>query len=247
MAVFSRYRKKVYRKKTTKKGVGTLGKLIKKVNKIGKLAKAGVQTIFTQSDVASGLVAPYSVLNLSQYSAFAPIFGSDPTDYQKVNKWLHKSQTIDMSLNASNEMANIELSMYIVTLKDEANKIYNKTTGALTLVAGQDYVMSGANFIQTILNPKVFNVKWKKHLLIGNNNTALINSSGVGPRMYKRFHKKFMVNSHIKNLYGNVFDLTCSQDPSKQRFLIIFNDNSALDLEHPVIVFNMVNELQVST
>lgn len=238
------------KKKTYKRGkrnTSAISKLSKKVDSIAKLARAGVQTIYTQADGVAAISRPMTYMNLCDFSTFDPVFGSDPVDYQSVNKWTLKSQTIDMSLNASNEMANIEMSIYLVTLKDDSNRVYNKETGVLTLVEGLDYSMSGANFIQTILNPKVFNVKWKKHLLIGNNNSSLVNSTAVGPRAYKRFHKRFIVNTQYRNIYGNVYALKASQDPSKQRFLLIFNDNQTGDLENPVLVINMVNEIQVST
>jgi len=237
---------KKYTKKSTKRTKSTkVDKLEKKVMSLVKLNKVAVQKQFLNASGNISLAAPANFINLLNYPACVSIFGTSGVDYTTTNKWIHKKSKMDFVFSASNETANIDINMYVVSLKDEANHAYDKTTGSLTLVSGQDYVINIAsnNAGQTVLNPKVFNTHYQKRIIIGNNNVAITEQTQYTRR---RVYHTLNMNKTIINPIGNVSSLVASQDPSKQYYVLFFNNNSNIDSEAPTVEYNITHELMIN-
>ncbi len=187
------------------------------------------------------------VFKLSNISNWSAIFGTGADDGQ-ANAMIHKSMGIDMYLtleNTVNEPDATQFTIFLVSLKDEFNSNsnnFNNTTGALTLASGFHYAVSGG---LVMINKKVFNIHAVKRRVLTNHGTALTAPSAQtqgGTDM--RCYIKYAPRKKIVAPYGNWSALACPGDPSKNYFLLVFNDNSALDLQSPKIQINVVHTVE---
>lgn len=183
-----------------------------------------------------------NVFPLSRYSSWTPIFGAGANDAE-ANKCIHKSFGLDMYLNSNNETDTIQFTIFLVSLKDSMRgAAFNNTTGALSLSAGIDYYIQNG---LALLNKNNFNIHNVKRCVLGNNGVGL--GSSTAQNQYgtdRRYYMKMRCNKTIHNVAGDWKGLGCSQDPSDNYYLLIFNDNGILDAENPRVRINMVHTIQ---
>jgi len=239
------------------KGSGSLSirKLATKVNRIARSIKAGTDTIYLQNSIAyTSLTQPFFQWNMLNYNNCRAVFGTDTTEYGYCQQWKHVSTVLDYVIFNNNEMSNIDMKLFIVSLKKEASSKLNFGTGVLTLTEGDDYVRN--NSITTygqgwsFLNPRVFNIHYEKKLIIGNNGVASYGATGTGNSSVRgtyRAGKNVHMNMTVKNPHAAVSSLITSYDPAQCYFMLLFNDNSALDGENPQITINAVHKIIVPT
>lgn len=226
-----------------------VNKLAKKVNRIAKAVKEGVETVYLNANGSNTLSTNFLGINLCDWSTQSPVFDDDPTEsaYARCNKFTWKSMKLDLIYDCNNEYENVDLTTFIVSVKDEASKIYDKATGVLTLTSGLDYKRNSAtsNSGQVYLNPKVFNIHYVKRSIIGNNsqNPTTAGNSTEMKYIRRRIAIKLKVNKICKNPYGDIDLLTCNPDPSKQYYLLVFNNNLATDLQYPLLDWNLLNTI----
>lgn len=248
------YGKKRYgRKRPARKGVSKL--LKKPATAITTLAKAvkALQlknkrekiVLNYQTSYNSGVSGDVEIFPLSRISAtWNRIFGAGAND-ETANAMIHKSIGLDMYLsleNTVNEPDTTQFTMFLVSLKDEFGDQLNLTTGNITLSNGFHYTINGG---LVMINKKCFNIHGIKRKVLTNHGTALSapsaqTQSGTDFRCYM----KVRPNARVNSPYGDWKQLNCPADPSKNYFLLVFNDNSVLDLQNPNIRINVVHTVE---
>lgn len=246
----SKYVRKYARKGRSKVGAMAKGKstkiqsLAKAVSRIQRSMRTNVEYL---NYGQQGYFAPTNtpdVLNLSAFSSFSDLFGSSSND-DVANKIVHKSFGIDMYLTLEstvNEPDTTMFTIFLVSLKDSIGPAFNSSTGALSLSNGQHYSIQGG---MALLNKKCFTIHKTKRVVLSNHGTSLANPSaqtqgGTDWRHYWRIP----VNKMITNPIGDWKALGTAQDPSKQYYLLVFSDNSGVDLQNPRFNYNIVHTMK---
>lgn len=250
----SKYGRKYARKGRASKRLATLAKgkttavqaLAKSVRTLQRVVRRGhqIQNYFAgESRVA--LSANVSIFNLCNYSGYSPIFGADADDDN--NQMIqHKSFGLDTYFSLENSINNEEdtigFTVFIVSLKDSIGSAFNPGTGGLSLTDGVHYAM--VNGI-AMINKKVFTIHHTRRFNLTNHGTALANPSAQTQfGTDRRIYFKVSPNKVIMNPSGDWKALSSAVDPSKQYYMLVFNDNSVADLESPVVSFTSVHTMK---
>lgn len=224
--------------------------LVKKVNKLARAVKGSYTLQYLQNRGSSTMAAPYLGINLIQWPAFKQIYGTGAPDWVDENSFVLKTMKVDLIMRIANELDNVDYSMFVVQLKGAANTVYDKSTGALSLTQDLHYArndLGDSKEGSVFLNPSMFKILLQRRFTIGNNGQAI--SSGAGlPNLFvnKRVTKTFVINQTYTNPAGNVSALAASIHPSKQYYILFFNNNLSGDLQHNVVDYNIINTIKVS-
>lgn len=229
-----------------RKGKSSITKLAKQVKALTKEARHKRITVWTRNDgpnLTTNLTSPLTIQYLSKFSTDQPIFGTDPNDLEG-SKILLKSMTLKIDVRLENlseteeETQNIE--MFVVSLKDEANDILDETTGVITLTPDVHYYRYGAVYnMISFVNKKYFNVHHHDRFTLTNYGSALTTSGAQSlDGTDRRIDFKLPINKIIDAPLSNTVNqswktLVCPRDPSKNYFILWFNDNNAGDGEFP--------------
>lgn len=190
----------------------------------------------------TGMESPAYIYPLNFYSGMTPIFGVSADDLA-ANKIIHKTAGVDMRVTLENPVNNEEntvgFTAFLVSLKDDIGSVFNPTTGAITLTQNvTHYINQG----MALLNKKMFNIHRVKRFTLTNHGENLNYSSAqtqYGTDM--RWYWKVAINKTIQNPQGNWKSLGSALDPSKNYYIIVFNDNSVIDLESPTVAITAVH------
>jgi len=233
--------------RTTSKGVAvpsskSVKAQVAKLTKAVKvLKKTSVEPLTTASSTTSGenLSANFNTWNLSRMSPNSsyciPIFGKNSTEISEVNKAYLQYKEVFVSIRQASEPNLVRMSLFLVSLKDQGATatVMDPATRQLTLTPSADWV-GGNGSEQVIINPKIFTTHAVRRFTMG-----FEGSAGPEADTYSQKRFRFIIKPKqqlIENPVGNVFNTSTfpsPTDPSQNYFLIIFNDNSALDLESP--------------
>lgn len=225
-------------KKSVKSQVAKLTKQVK------VLAKTSVEPLTTVSVVAANqnLLAQYDAFNLSRLSpnsSYAiPIFGKNATEISEVNKAYLQYKEVFVSIRQAAEPNLVRMTMFLVSLKDQGatTTVFDPASRQLVLTGGSDFGGTSTISEQIILNPKIFKTHAVRRFTMGAEGSA-----GPTADTYSQKRWRFIVKPTqklIENPVGNVFNTSTfpsPTDPSQNYFLIVFNDNSGLDLESPKV------------
>lgn len=229
---------RLLKKPTT--AITTLAKAVKSIQ-LKMKAKTVILNYGQQFDNPN-LSSDVDVFKLSNYSAWNRIFGASADD-EHANKMIHKGFGIDMYFSASSEPNQTNFTVFLVSLKDNIRGgAFSTTSGALTLAGNVDYY-NQAGF--TLLNKANFNIHAIKRFTLGNNGVGL--GSSTAQTQYgtdRRIYMKMRCNKSIYNVNGNWKSLDCSQDPSDNYYLLVFNDNGILDAEFPRMRATVVHTIE---
>lgn len=246
----SKYRRKYARKGRSKVAAIAKGKttglqaVAKQVRHLTRQFGVQKEYLNYSQTFSEGVISDVSIFHLSNFSGWARIFGTAADDDTE-NKMIHKSCGMDMYLtleNTVNEPDTVEFTCFLVSLKDNIGQNFNPATGGLSLVNNFHYAKSGG---LVMLNKKVFNVHKAKRMVLTNHGSSLSNPSAQ--TQYgtdRRWYWKQRVGKTILNPYGNWKDLVAAPDPSKNYYILIFNDNSSLDLQNPNFQLKVVHTVQ---
>lgn len=190
----------------------------------------------------TGIESPAYIYPLNFYQGMTPIFGVSADDLE-ANKIIHKSAGLDMRVTlenpVNNEESTIGFTAFLVSLKDDIGTVFNPGTGGLTLTSNvTHYINQG----MAMLNKKMFNIHRVKRFHLTNYNTAL--TASAAQTQYGtdcRWYWKVALNKTIQNPQGNWKSLSSALDPSKQYYVLIFNDNAVIDLESPTFTASAVH------
>lgn len=237
----------------------SLSKLSKQVRALTRKEKRNHQYLnYSQKGVFLTTSEPYQSVNLCDYLTMTTggaIFGADGAD-DDGNQMIHKGMGIHCyvdleNINGVNEEGTIQFSAFLVSLKDCANNgtTFNPASGALTLVENVDYMRNyvgafgkGGMFL---LNKKKFTIHKKKFFTLSNREQSLgISASYTRMGTNCQWYWKLKPQSYIKNPAGNWSSLQSALDPSKQYYLILFNNNELLDGEAPQWQYSAIHTIQ---
>lgn len=222
----------------------TLAKAVKSIQ--SKMKQKTVMLNYGQNFDNSLISGDVDQFKLSNYTNWVNIFGT-ANDDATANQAIHKGFGIDMYFNANSETDATHFTVFLVSLKDDIrSSAFDRTTGTLSLSSGTDYYTQGGGF--TMLNKKSFNIHGIKRFTLGNNGVGL--GSSTAQTQYgtdRRVYMKVRCNKKIVNtgMYGgNWKDLQCSQDPSDNFYLLVFNDNGIFDATYPRLRATVVHTVE---
>lgn len=208
--------------------------------------KVNRKRVFLQTastvDKFKDIVSPCTQLRLCRFVDHVGILGTDDEDLQDDKVLFRKISThLNISLeNVDNEEGTTNFSVFLVSLKDNAGSMLDTATGFLNMTADRDYYQYSG---WTFLNKDRFKIHHYKHLQLTNYGAALT-TSGAQNQFGTNWNVdwKTPINQVVKaNSPGagatntqwraNVYQA----DPSLNYYILIFNDNSAVDSEYPSV------------
>lgn len=197
----------------------------------------------------SDMVSDYCQVGLTQYASWTPIFGTSAVDGTDPKAY-YKSLNIDCRLSIENftnpsELDTLDYTVFLVSIRDEASNVWNATNGTLTLVAGRDYSNGGIGGVMIRLNPKMFKIHRMKRLTTSNFGAALQYSSAANFKPIYKWSWKVRPRHSIVNPIGDWNALTINRDPSKNYYVLCFNNNSSVDGTFPQLMVGSVSTIQV--
>lgn len=186
----------------------------------------------------------YVAANMCFYAGFNQVFGTGADDLEG-NKMIHHSfgAHIRISLeNTINEPDTTGFTVFLVSLKDAIGSAFDPAAGTLTLVPNQHYVQRSG---MVLLNKKALTIHKMKKFTLTNYGQALGTSAAQSQYGTDcRWYWKISPRKTVYNPVGNWSVLNSALDPSKTYFLLVFNDNSTLDLQSPKLEFNSVHTIE---
>jgi hypothetical protein len=231
----------------TKKATSTVKELAKVKASIKKLTTISYDKVQMQMSGYNNqaVVQPYYQYHLNGLMQnWTPIFGYDSGDFSTVNKCYVNSYKVDARLKQSSEADLIWYTAFVVSLKDDGadSTTFDPATGTLTLALNTHYNSLGASG-KTLLNPRFFNIHSYKRFSMGGR-------SGDQSNPVQRDLSFTIVPKEklITNPKGNIFGsggLQFPKDPSKNYYLLLFNDDSAGDLQYNEIVIGGLASLAI--
>lgn len=248
--------------KTTIKPSGeNLAKIAKQIKTLQRADRQGRAHVWCRLPYNGVLLQTnYNAFPLTDYFAMVNNPGNlvFQSSYEecKTNKVQHKSISTqcfvslynDSGLGAS-EGSSVSFSCFLVSLKDEGANRVNYSTGALTLTGGTDYTtigsIGGVDGAMTYLNPKLFNIHKKKFFTLSNFTTAPgATGQAYDPNLKREWRWNIAPNKVITSTTTPYWsDLPCGIDPSKTYYILIFNNNSAVDNEWPIARIQTLHHL----
>jgi len=215
------------RKPRTTAEVAKLKAAVAKLNKVS-YDKVNMRTIEAGSASVTQPFYQYHINNLM--NAWTPIFGYDANDFSNVNKVYVNSYKVDARLIQATEADLIWYSSFVVSLKDDGadSTTFDPATGILTLTPGVHYTTLAGNG-KVLVNPRFFNIHSYKRFYMGGrpgDQSAPANkdlSFTIVPKQ-----------KLITNPKGNIFGtggLSFPKDPSKNYYMLLFNDDNGGDFQ----------------
>lgn len=226
------YPRKSTRTSTSKK----LFALTKRVNKIAyKQHTRTLPLMFKKNDdfnLASNYINRLMVCptSITGHTAWTQVFGANANASESRNLCI-KSLHMKYELTAGDEESLINHTIIMVVPKSRKvlREVFNETTGALTLVIDQDYILENG---MAIINKARWTIKYyKRHMTV---QQPPAGSDITYPLKGNMGSINLKMNWNIKNTQGSWQDVTTHELPYYMRlFLLCFNNNSGLDLEYP--------------
>lgn len=216
------------KKTSVVKKVATLSRQVKKLNKVS-YDKVQMQISGFNNTAVTTPYYQYHINNLTQ--SWAPMFGYDANDVSTVNKMYVNSYKVDARLKQASEADLIWYTAFIVSLKDDGadSTTFDPATGQLTLTVNTHYNLLGAAG-KAFLNPRFFNIHSYKRFSMGGR--AGDQSNPVQRDLsFTIVPKQKMVTNPKGNIFG-VGGLSFPKDPSKNYYLLLFNDDLGSDLQY---------------
>lgn len=246
----SKYSRKYARtsrvKRLAKGKTSSVQQLARSIQSIKRKMKADHNYLnYVQGSTQSNLSSDYLAVNLCSFNTMTAMFGSSADD-ETDNKIVHQSFGFDGYISLenliNNEEETINMTVFLVSLKDQVGGAFNPVTGALTLTQSVHYYSQDG---LTMLNKKIFNIHKCKRINLTNHGTALSGPSAQTKAGTDwRFYWRHSPRQSIQNPIGNWKSLGSGVDPSKSFYFLAFNNNSVLDGESPCITFNCVHTMK---
>jgi len=232
------YRRRTYRKKsplkrlTRSKKTTAIQTLAKQIQTIKRTMKKEVVLhnyhYGTRQDpggaIGQALVSPFYAFHINPFNGWSRIFGTGAND-QEANAMIWKSCGIDMHIRSYNESAEVNFTMFIVSLTDIASDL---SVSPFSMVEATDYIQSSPGGTDVaaglvMLNKKKFKIHYVRRFTLGNNGASL--STSTAQTQYgtdRRFYFKLRPNKKVVNPSGDVFALARDLDPSGNYYVLIF-------------------------
>lgn len=224
------YRKRTVRKTYSQKKTMSNTALTKKVQKLSKIVKPLEKNILYYQISRSGAIGnttgnnPYST-PLWNYSTWSRTFGTDADDETR-HTALMKYFKFWATLESNGERANINYSVFVVTLKKQGWDRISTIDGTLLPLTPGTHYFNGTNVGQgVVLNPNFFNIHYARKFFTGTVGSTATDMKDLRiPFSYK--HK---YNVLFKNPTGDWKANSFSRVPGQNMYLMIFNNDSTAD------------------
>lgn len=231
-------KKRTFRKRPVRKSkTTTLATLQKQVRLLQKKTKLVTQDVSYRVNEAIDVVSPYVVRNLTNYSSWAELFPSGLSTVEKNEayiKHIHIDNLITLD-NVNNEEGTINFTYMVISRKDEAGTATD-TVNSLSLTNNIDYSLVAGKSYMNLRKWKVHYVKRFTLTQMDADSSTQVDAS----QCQRRFAHKIKIGKKVVNPDGFWKSLENSPDPSDTYYAILFNDNSAADLESPRWDFNSI-------
>ena len=234
-------RRRAPAKKSVAKKVTTLAKQVKKLTTISydKVAMKTIETAYT------GMTQPFYQYHINNLmSAWTPIFGYDSNDFSNVNKVYVNSYKVDARILQGSEADAIWYTAFVVSLKDDAadSTTFDPATGILTLTNGVHYTTLGGNG-KVLVNPRVFNIHSYKRFYMGGR-PGDQSAPVVRDLSFTIVPKQKLITNPKGNVFGTG-GLSFPKDPSKNYYMLLFNDDLGSDLQTNNITIGAVANMAI--
>lgn len=244
----SKYRRRYARKgrvaRMAKGKTTSIQALAQSVRSLQRQVRGSTPYINYTQLVNTGLTADFLQIKLSNYINWSRVFGTDAND-DTGNKMKHCSLGIDTYItleNTVNEPDTTQFTVFLVSLRDEIGGAMSQVSGDLTLAPNVHYTIQGG---LVLLNKKCFRIHKTKRFVLSNHGQALsLSAAQTQSGTDRRFYWKIKPNRMVKCAYGDWKTYQCAQDYSDNYYMLIFNDNSAIDLQNPKVQMNIVHTVQ---
>jgi len=132
-------------------------------------------------------------------------------------------------------------------LKNSAYELINPATGFLNTLTADTHFYSLLG--QCLLNKEYFNIIKRKHFTLTNYGAPLNTASGqsqYGTALQWNWELKPNVTIKAGEAYDRWSQHKTGPTPPQSYYLLVFNDNSALDAESPTVTLMAYNTFTVS-
>lgn len=218
--------------------------IVKRVRKIEKAVKEQTRKLYLvnqSQDQVQNTLLPFIQFRLTAFNNDVSALGTDQNDLLGAKVKLNKIQMHGrVSLEGvDNEEETLNLTMALVSLKDDFAYKLDESNGLLTLVSNEDYYQYSG---WTYLNLDVFKVHKIKHLTLTNHGADL-GTSGAQTQMGTDYNFNWNVRPNAIIQARRTTSATteswktliCPSDPSKNYWLLVFNDDSSVDVEQAMV------------
>lgn len=189
----------------------------------------------------------YFAFNLMTPAAWTNIF-QQPTAMENAQKAYTRSLYLDMMFRCGNEQSASTFKVFLVSIKPGAGRRYLETTSEGTSLSNEVHykkvgIASNLN-AQVMLNPAIYNIHRQKTFTISP--TELTNNASGGSNQLATFKRVVWKMKWCKLLssYGasdwRSHNTGFYVPPEKRLYVLVFNDNSAIDEEYPMFSVNCV-------
>jgi hypothetical protein len=230
------YTKRPVRKVAPKRRAASKKSMTKKVTALARTVKKLATVSYDKVNMSLvtssvGVVQPYYQYHINNImSSWTPVFGYDAGDLSDVNKCYVNSYKIDARISQGSEADQIYYSMFVVSLKDDAadSTTFDPATGALNLASGTHYTTLGANG-KVLINPRMFNIHSYKRFYMGGR-AGDQSAPCLRDVSFTIVPKQKLITNPKGNIFG-IGGLSFPKDPSKNYYLLLFNDDSGADFQ----------------
>lgn len=190
------------------------------------------------------LAADYGYHDLVVPTAWTNIF-TDPESVENATRVQTKGVKLDMLFTCHSEMDPTDLSVFVVSLKPEtADQLLDIAGSDLaSMVAGAHYAKVGTYSGQVFLNEQFFNIhRTYKFSITGTLQATTVEASREASASFKRISTYVPWSRKLWSGRNDWRDsLTSARVASSAKlYVLMFNNNSAVDLNYPHVTTNAV-------
>lgn len=250
---FRRRAQKSYRRTRRTRGIRGIAKAVRRLQKAARRSRVVAKY---QGAVKASVQQPYYGFTLSdhQNNSLNPILGT-PASATQTKHAIHYKINLDCYVDLENvfgvnEEGTIQFTAMIVSLRDDIGSSFNPGTGGIVLTQGDDYALNlVANGPPAVwggfanLNLKKFKIHKMKKFVLTNHEQGLGISSaqtqyGTNYRWTWKLKPKYFFRSQTTSPWSSMHS---SNDPSKTFYFLLFNDNTIVDGESPMVQISAIH------
>lgn len=229
------------------------GTIKRRLRKVERAVRESTQIVaLKQTYGATSLASYVNVFPLTNYTQMTPTFGITAADLAEKPKAFHRKVGIDCVLDMANEKDTITYTIFIVSLKSKMMPFVNQVSGTLTLTLDTHFSFLNG---MAMVNKDYFNIHKIKRIATGNHGKYIgdgapnygyfpLNSDDT--RIRHRWYMRHTIKAQVSNSIGDWTTLSYNPVIARNHYVLVFNDNSALDAENPVLSMNMVHTLKTA-
>jgi len=204
--------------------------LSNKVNKLSKRVSNTSEQVFYQTTWDQTVSANYAIFPLVKPASWTNVFGQSD-NVTESRKLTIRKMNLDFDVTPYTEGAEVDFTVFLASAKN--NKVFRETNGMTSILQGNDdYAFTNG---MALLNPKRFNIHKAWRLKTSGIYTDLNGTTTLNTLQSARRYTKMYMNHTLKNAQGSPWTSIADLEIpiSTSYTLIVFNNNSAVDLESP--------------